>query len=656
MTGLVLRAGAWPTVAGISGVAVVVGGGGAAFPAAATMLLPICFTLLAAAAAFTLDEPASLVVDVTPTGPVRRTRIRAMALLAPLAVGSLVMLAAAMRGLALPWAAAGLALAGNVVLGFATACVVRTRTGEPGAAAGAAVVLLLLAPSLVPQVARWVRTFPAPGAGGPSADTVWWIALAVCVVAIAISVGGRRLPRWMSRSSMITATADTMVTVPPVAADRLAVPADHVPAGRREARISARIAAAVVLAGVAGVALTFVARAAFKGNDLAFNLAALAAAVAYATLGALVVRRAGSLIGWLMLAESTGLVFMTLAATYCLLGVTTFPGDLPAARQAGTIAESGFASVAFILVLMLLLFPTGTLPSRRWQPVAAAGIAATALATIGLILGPRLVEIPAPGGVSTTFANPFGTPRLTPGLIGTLNGLLAVSIPFLAASFVSLAVRYRTGSWLLRQQIKWLVLTAGAFLASMLLLLFSTWTHQPGLNAAASAMSGVIPLFGIPAAISAAILKHHLYDIDRIISRTLSYTIVTGLLVGVYAGLVLLTTQVLSFSSPVAVAISALAAAALFSPLRNRVQQAADRRFNRARYNADQTVTAFAARLQGEVDIVAVRADLLATVNQTLEPAQLSLWLNPGPDHGNQTGHQHDRQISGQQAVPEEPP
>ena len=126
-----------------------------------------------------------------------------MALLAPLAVGALVMLAAAMRGLALPWAAAGLALAGNVLLGFAAACVVRTRTGEPGAAAGTAVVLVLMAPSLVPQVARWVRTFPAPGAGGPSSDTVWWIVLAVCVVAIAISIGGRRLPRWMSRCSVI---------------------------------------------------------------------------------------------------------------------------------------------------------------------------------------------------------------------------------------------------------------------------------------------------------------------------------------------------------------------------------------------------------------------------------------------------------------------
>ncbi len=199
MTGAVLRAGAWPAVVGLSGVAVVLGGCGAAFPAAATVLLPICFALLAAAAAFTLDEPASLVVDVTPTGPVRRTRVRAVALLVPLAAGALVMLAAAIRGLALPWAAAGLALAGNVLLGFAAACVVRTRTGEPGATTGTAVVLVLVTPSLVPQVARWVRTFPAPGAGGPSSDTVWWTVLVVCAVAIAISAGGRRLPRWRAR-------------------------------------------------------------------------------------------------------------------------------------------------------------------------------------------------------------------------------------------------------------------------------------------------------------------------------------------------------------------------------------------------------------------------------------------------------------------------
>jgi hypothetical protein len=146
MTGAVFRAGAWPAVAGVSGVALVVGGCGAAFPAAATVLLPICLTLLAAAAAFTLIEPASAVVDVTPTGPVRRTQIRAVALPAPLAAGALV----------------------------------------------------LMAPSLVPQVARFVRTFPAAGAGGPSSDTVWWTVLTVCAATITVSVGGRSLPRWMS--------------------------------------------------------------------------------------------------------------------------------------------------------------------------------------------------------------------------------------------------------------------------------------------------------------------------------------------------------------------------------------------------------------------------------------------------------------------------
>ena len=195
MTGVVLRAGAWPEVVILSGVGAVMGGFGAAFPPAAATLIPLCFAVLAAAAAFTLDEPASLVVDVTPTGPVRRTSIRATALLAPVAVGTLVLLAAALRGQVLPWAATGLALAGNVLLGFAVACVARTRTGEPGAVAGGAVALVLMAPSFVPPVALWVRTFPAASPGGPSSDILWWIVLALCAVAIAASAGGLRLPR-----------------------------------------------------------------------------------------------------------------------------------------------------------------------------------------------------------------------------------------------------------------------------------------------------------------------------------------------------------------------------------------------------------------------------------------------------------------------------
>jgi hypothetical protein len=137
----------------------------------------------------------------------------------------------------------------------------------------------------------------------------------------------------------------------------------------------------------------------------------------------------------------------------------------------------------------------------------------------------------------------------------------------------------------------------------------------------------------IPVAVGVAILKYRLYDIDRLISRTLAYAIVTGLLIGVYAGLVLLATQVFLFRTPVAVAAATLVAAALFSPLRRRVQQLVDRRFNRVRYDADQMVAALATRLRDAVDLDAVQADLLAVVNQAVEPAHLSVWIATG-GHG----------------------
>jgi hypothetical protein len=190
-----LRAGAWPAVAGASAAALLAGGGGVLFPAAATVLFPISFALLAAAAAFTLDEPASLVVDVTPTGAVRRTGVRAVALLVPLAAGSVLMLAGAMRGLVLPWGSTALALAGNILLGFTVACVGRTRNGEPGAAASGTVALILILPGIVPQVSHWVRTFPTPGGDGLPSDKVWWAVLALCVVTIAASVSDQRLLR-----------------------------------------------------------------------------------------------------------------------------------------------------------------------------------------------------------------------------------------------------------------------------------------------------------------------------------------------------------------------------------------------------------------------------------------------------------------------------
>ena len=138
----------------------------------------------------------------------------------------------------------------------------------------------------------------------------------------------------------------------------------------------------------------------------------------------------------------------------------------------------------------------------------------------------------------------------------------------------------------------------------------------------------VCGMAALPAGMGMAILKYRLYEIDRIISRTLAYAIVTGLLVGVYAGLVLLATRVLSVNSPVAVAAATLAAAALFTPVRRRVQRVVDRRFNRVRYDGDRMVEAFAARLKDAVDLETVRADLASAVSQALEPAHVSVWIN----------------------------
>jgi hypothetical protein len=149
-------------------------------------------------------------------------------------------------------------------------------------------------------------------------------------------------------------------------------------------------------------------------------------------------------------------------------------------------------------------------------------------------------------------------------------------------------------------------------------------------NAVVAALKVVfcLTLLCLYAAIAVAVLKYRLYDIDRIISRTVAYAIVTGLLAGVYAGVVLLATQVLSFSSPVAVAVSTLAAAALFNPVRSRVQHAVDRRFNRARYDADQAVSAFADRLKDAVDLDSVRDDLAGVVQRSLEPSHVSIWVS----------------------------
>ena len=206
-----------------------------------------------------------------------------------------------------------------------------------------------------------------------------------------------------------------------------------------------------------------------------------------------------------------------------------------------------------------------------------------------------------------------------------LTGLFFLIASFLISaallvSVVAVVVRFAKSSGEERLQLKW---CAAAALVLVVVFVASIWVNSAAVNVLQS-----LAFLCLWTAIATAVLKYRLYEIDQIISRTLAYATVTGLLVGLYAGLVLLATHVLSFSSPVAVAAATLAAAALFSPVRRRVQRVVDRRFNRARYDADTTVALFAAHLKDAVNLDSVRDDLAGVVQRALEPAHVSVWIS----------------------------
>jgi hypothetical protein len=259
--------------------------------------------------------------------------------------------------------------------------------------------------------------------------------------------------------------------------------------------------------------------------------------------------------------------------------------------------------------MAVLLFPDGQVHSRFWRvaprlylTLYGSLILAIAVA-VGFALSAHPVSVDSTAGL-TAIDHATGWLSAVQSVLGL--GTVGLTLVFLGRQVLS----WRRATGDRRQQLKWL---ASGSAVSIVSLIVATAFSTPGRPATLLAAIGSLAWFGVaalPVSIGVAILKHRLYEIDRIISRTLAYAIVTGLLVGVYAGLVLLAQEVLRFSSPVAVAISTLVAAALFSPVRRRVQRAVERRFNRARYDAGETVTAFAARLQDSVDPDAVRADL----------------------------------------------
>ena len=376
---------------------------------------------------------------------------------------------------------------------------------------------------------------------------------------------------------------------------------------RRAARASAGLRAALMLAALAGAALTLLARDDLTRNDLAFNLANLAAGAAYATLGALVVRRAGNVIGWLMLAESGGLVFISVASAYGVLGIATFPGDLPAARQVGALGESSWAASVFVIGFMFLLFPTGALPSRRWWPVAPAGVLLAGLATAGLILSPRVVGLPSPGGTSVTFRNPLGAARLPPVLhamvIGTLNGLAIPFVAFLVVVFTGLVVRYRAGGQSLRQQVKWLALAAAGMLAGLMVALLFLRADQPWLAHIGYDLVSISELFGIPVAMTIAILRHRLFDIDAIISRAVAYGLLSAAFTGVYVAIVVGLGAVAGRGGgPVLTIAAAICIAVLFQPLRQRFRRFANRLVYGERATPYQVLSDFAEDMAGQLD------------------------------------------------------
>ena len=336
--------------------------------------------------------------------------------------------------------------------------------------------------------------------------------------------------------------------------------------------------------------------------------------------------RPGNPLGWILLGAAGSQVLSADSGSYSVLDYRMYHGTLPLGAVA-VLFQPAWAVTFTLFGLMILLYPDGRLPSPRWRfmlwpylALAALYLGGALVIAAGAIVGHR-VRLDA-GGTLTIFDHPAGPDAWW----GTAQTVFLLA---LAASWLiwlgRQAFAFRHAAWERRLQLKWLlsgaaagiILAVGGFVVSITV---------PALNGAGS-IAGTLGILALPVSLGLGILKFRLYDIDRIISRTLAYAIVTGLLVGVYAGLVLLATQVIAVKSPVAVAASTLAVAALFTPVRRRVQRVVDRRFNRARYDADAAVAAFAARLQDAVDPDAVHADLLAAVCQTLEPAHVSVWL-----------------------------
>ena len=400
-------------------------------------------------------------------------------------------------------------------------------------------------------------------------------------------------------------------------------------------RITAALWAVTLLAALAGLALTVITWDDLKLSDGISSLYSPVAAVAYATLGVLIIRRAGNLIGWIMLAEGIANALIQLTSAYAVTGIAAHPGSLPAAKLAGTLSECIFSPLTFLIAFMFLLFPTGRLPSPRWRPVAVVGILLTGLTLTGLAVTPRLLQLPAPGGISLIYPNPLGAENLKPVLravpVGTLNGLQVVFVAFMAVVLVSLAVRYRAGGRLTRQQIKWLALAAVVFAALLFIALLGVAAGQVWLQSAANGVTAVVALFGIPAVMAIAILRYRLFDIDVIISRAVVYGLLSAAFTAVYVGIVLgIGTFVGHRGGPVLTIAAAVTIALLFQPLRRRAQLFANRLVYGRRATPYQALSDFAGDMGGQLDLTEAVDRMVSVLAGATGADRAEAWIRVG--------------------------
>lgn len=332
-------------------------------------------------------------------------------------------------------------------------------------------------------------------------------------------------------------------------------------------------------------------------------------------------RRPRNPVGWFLLVGALLSAVQFAAHYYALYGVVAAPGSVPMA-WVGLWVETWIwvPTVGSLAAFTLLFFPTGSLPSPRWLAVAWLAGVSVVMASLGLALSywhnvsfPRQEGMVAPGATGVV------------ALLGNLGTPLVVASVVAAAA--SVLVRFRSSSGVERQQLKWLALAASAAAAAFVLYMCLTLiVRAPTLGAAAMALT----YLGLPVAIGVAIVRHGLYDIDHLINRALVYVAVTAVLGVVYAASVLGLQAILAsvvHTSELAVAVSTLLVAGLFQPVRRRLQLVVDRRFYRSRYDAQRVADTFAARLRDEVELESVVHDLAASVQRTMHPAFLSVWI-----------------------------